>query len=259
MVKVCVLRAPGTNCDAEAKEAVEHFKVKAEVVHVNELIKKEKKLSDYDALVIPGGFSFGDHVRAGALLGGILREKFRSEIEKFNEEEKPILGICNGFQILAECGIFENTALLPNSSARFEDRWVYLKKGRSRCIFTKEIPPLTRMPVAHGEGRFTAGEKAIEKIKKENLIAFSYAREDGRTADGEYPLNPNGSADDMAGITNPKGNVLGLMPHPERAFFKFMYPDWTREKAKNNGGSKTPELCGDGYYIFKSMTEYIKK
>jgi len=252
MSSVCILRAPGTNCDAETKEAVEHFRVKADIVHINELIKKEKKLSGYSALVVPGGFSFGDHVRAGALLGGILREKFASELSKFNEEEKPILGICNGFQILAECGIFESTALLPNSSARFEDRWVHLKKSKSRCIFTKEMPSLARMPIAHGEGRFTADGKTIKKIKKQNLIAFRYASEDGKNANGKYPLNPNGSIEDIAGMTNSKGNVLGLMPHPERAFFKFMYPDWTRRKS--NGA----ERHGNGYFIFKNMIEHIK-
>lgn len=248
MSKVCILRAPGTNCDAETKEAVEHFKVKADIVHISELIKKEKRLGSYDALVIPGGFSFGDYVRAGALLGGILREKFASELSKFNEEGKPILGICNGFQILVECGIFKNTALLPNSSARFEDRWVYLQKSKSNCIFTKEMPLLTRMPIAHGEGRFTAGRELLEKIK----TAFHYADEKGGKADGEYPLNPNGSIEDIAGITNSRGNVLGLMPHPERAFFRFMYPDWTRRKS--NGS----EAYGDGYFVFKNMIEHIK-
>ena len=248
MPKVCIIRAPGTNCDAETKLSVEHFKVKAEIVHVKKLIEREKKLADYDALIIPGGFSFGDRVRAGAILGSILRERFYRELEIFNEQGKPILGICNGFQVLIEAKLIKNAALLPNKSSRFECRWVYLKKASDKSFFLKDMPTLIRLPIAHGEGRFFAEERKIKELEEKKQVSFYYARENGEKAGMLYPYNPNGSLNDIAGLINEKGNILALMPHPERAFFSYTCINYHREKNKK---------YGHGYYIFRNLVNEI--
>lgn len=259
-MKICILRAAGTNCDLETKYALEHFKCLAEIVHINQFMKGRKSLLSYDGLVIPGGFSFGDHIRSGAILGKIVGEKF-GELKKFVEDERPILGVCNGFQVLVEAGLlpgFEGisrqpeVALTKNNSSKYEDRWVYLKRSRSRCIFTKGIKKLLRMPVAHSEGKFTPPPKKeyLKKLKENDQIVFCYAKQNGELAKGSYPENPNGSISDIAGICNPSGTIFGLMPHPERAFHRITYPDWTRDDLKGEG---------DGYPIFKNMADYVRK
>lgn len=264
MTTFCVLRAPGTNCDIETKYSLEHFGCDAEIVHVNRFLEGKKDLSDYSGLVIPGGFSFGDHIRSGAILGKIVAKKLGSVITKMAGDGKPILGICNGFQVLIESGILpgfnegalkSQAALGTNTSSKFEDRWTYLRnENKGNCIFTKGVRKLTRMPVAHGEGKFILpreeGAKYLNYLEEHDQIAFCYATEVGELANGVYPVNPNGSLADIAGICDPSGIVMGMMPHPERAFHRITYPDWTR----SNG-----EDTGDGYGIFKNMVEHAKK
>ncbi|HDY73678.1 MAG TPA: phosphoribosylformylglycinamidine synthase I [Euryarchaeota archaeon] len=253
--KVCIIRAPGTNCDRETAMCVESQGLEAEVVHVKRLMDGEIRFSDYDGLIIPGGFSFGDHVRAGALLGKILKERFGDELAQFSSDGKPILGICNGFQVLVECGLLPGntaqSALTTNLSSRFECRWVDLSVETSRCIFTDGLSGSIRLPVAHGEGRFlvTAGE--LKELTNTGQVVFKYAQKNGGSAGGSYPENPNGSIDDIAGICNKEGNVFGLMPHPERAFYRFLHPRWTK--------SDESESFGDGYKIFNNMAEYIMR
>lgn len=263
-IRFCIIRAPGTNCDIETQYAVEYFGAKAEVVHINQLLDKEKDLASYHGLVIPGGFSFGDHIRSGAILGKTLQYKFGGLLRDFADEGKPILGICNGFQVLIESGLLpgsENNgevlkaALGTNVSSKFEDRWVYLRKiDESRCIFTSNSGGLVRMPVAHGEGKLILPpdeeERLLNELKEKGQIVYKYATDDGSLALGSYPENPNGSIADIAGICNPSGSVFGLMPHPERAFQRITYPDWTRTGL---------EEVGDGFSIFKNMVDYVAK
>lgn len=264
MTTFCILRAPGTNCDIETKHALEHFGCRAEIVHVNQFLRGKKDILAYSGLVIPGGFSYGDHIRSGAIMGKIVGKKLGTKITKMADEGKPILGICNGFQVLVESGILpgfngselkSQAALGTNTSSKFEDRWVYLKhENRSNCIFTKGIKKLTRMPVAHAEGKLILPldreTEYLNYLEKHDQIAFCYATDKGELAKGKYPANPNGSIADIAGICNPSGVVMGMMPHPERAFLSVTYPDWTRTGA---------EGFGDGYAIFKNMADYAKK
>jgi phosphoribosylformylglycinamidine synthase len=251
--KVCVIRAPGTNCDIETAWSINKVGIKAEVVHIKKFMEDKTFFSSYGGLIIPGGFSFGDHVRAGALLGKMLKERFRNVLLDFSNEGKPILGICNGFQVLVECGLLPGGkiegALTTNLSSRFECRWVNLKIESDHCVFTKGMEGLITLPVAHGEGRFLVDNPSFEHLKEKRQIVMRYALDDGKPALGRYPDNPNGSIDDIAGVCNERGNVLGLMPHPERAFNRFTHPNWTRDKGIKEG---------DGFKIFKNMAEHVK-
>lgn len=244
--KVIVLRAAGTNCDCETAFAFQYVGAKAERVHINELRRGSKKLSDYDILALPGGFSYGDDIASGKILANELRFKLQDEVSSFIESGKLIIGICNGFQVLVKAGILPGilsgkiqATLMLNDSGKYEDRWVYLKK-KGRCIWTKNLPEAIYLPVAHGEGKFLPADKNILNTLWHNgQIALQY-----------YLSNPNGSVDNIAGICDPTGRVFGLMPHPERHLFSTQHPRWTR------GASKK---AGDGVAIFENGVRYARK
>jgi len=264
-IRVCILRVGGTNCDSETKRAFDDLGVRADVVHLNELVKGENLL-DYSALVIPGGFSHGDYVRAGAILAKEILVKLGESLKRFVREERPILGICNGFQVLVETGLlpgfegfgeYPEAALATNNPVGYRCAWVYIKHENSgRCVFTRKIPKggVLRMPVAHAEGRFVfSKEREREYLKKlydNDQLVFRYCDETGRYAEGEYPANPNGAFHDIAGICDPTGMILGLMPHPERAYYGWQLPDWTR--------GESVLKYGDGRLIFESVVEYLE-
>jgi len=263
-INVCIMRVAGTNCDAETKRAFEDMGVKAKVVHSNEIVKKGNLL-DYNALVFPGGFSHGDYVRAGAIWAKEALVKLGKNLKRFVEEERPVLGICNGFQVLVESGLlpgFEGisgspeAALATNIPIGYHCSWVYLRHENSgKCIFTQKIPKgkVLRIPVAHAEGRFIFQKenerRCLERLYNNDQLVFRYCNEKGEFAEGQYPTNPNGSFHDIAGICNPAGTVFGLMPHPERAYYGWQLPDWTR--------MENPSRYGDGRLIFEFMVEYL--
>lgn len=264
-VRVCVMRVGGTNCDAETKRALDEVGVKAEIVHLNDLVKNANLL-DYNALVFPGGFSYGDYVRAGAILAKGTLAKLGSELKTFVDEGRPLLGICNGFQVLVEAGLlpafkgvseYPEATLATNIPIGYNCRWVYVKHENSgRCLFTQKIPKGTvlRIPVAHGEGRFLLSKEKehryLEKLYDNDQLVFRYCNQIGTYAEGEYPVNPNGAFHDIAGICDPTGTIFGLMPHPERAFYGWQLPDWTKTE-------NMPQY-GDGRLVFESMVEYLK-
>lgn len=256
--RACVLRVGGTNCDLEVKVALEELGLQTEILHMNQL--KKRRLSDYHMLVFPGGFSYGDYVRAGAIWGRQVITKFRRDLEAFVNEEKLVMGICNGFQVLVEAGLLPGNGvsgvptatLANNSSAKYECRWIRLRVDGKRTPFTKimKVGEVVRIPIGHGEGRFLLpSEGALKELIKEGQVVFRYALPDGKPAEGAYPHNPNGAVYDIAGICNKKGNVMGMMPHPERAFFGWQTPVW---------GAEPPEH-GDGRKIFEGAVEYLKR
>lgn len=260
-IRICVMRVGGTNRDIDVAKALETFGINVEVLHLNDILRR-RNLITYQGLVFPGGFAYGDYVRAGAIWGKRMLAFMKEDLSRFVESKKPILGICNGFQVLVETGLLPGynllseepeAALAPNASSRFECRWVYLRKNPdSNCIFTKSLSDIVRFPVAHGEGRFIAsGPEILNRIKEGNQIALQYVMKNGNASKSSYPSNPNGSVLDIAGICDPSGTVFGLMPHPEDAFFGYQTPEWTRERKLNPNG--------DGYGIFKSMIDYIEK
>jgi phosphoribosylformylglycinamidine synthase I len=266
-IRVCILRVAGTNCDKETKTALQDVGMSAEVVHFRQL-STDQNLMEYNMLVVPGGFSHGDYVRAGAIWGKKLMATMGKDIRRFMDEGRPILGICNGFQVLVEAGLlpqsqgvsrFPEAALASNSPSGYNCRWIYLRlETSSTCIFTKRILKRTlRIPVAHAEGRFLFEgkntDKQLEELINNRQLVFRYCHEDGEFAEGNFPVNPNGSLYDIAGICSPSGTVFGLMPHPERAYFGWQSPNWTMETEKE------PPPYGDGKLLFESAAEYLEK
>ncbi len=261
-VKVIVLRTAGTNCDKETVFAFQDCGADVDLVHINKLFSKECKLDNYHILAIPGGFSYGDDIAAGRILANELRIKLKEDLEKFVRNGKLIIGICNGFQILVKAGILpgnisskvskdssQQVTLMTNDSGKFEDRWTFLQV-EGNCAWTKDMQTMVYFPVAHGEGKFVCKDKKILKqVQNNRQVVFRYCAQDGKKA--IYPDNPNGSQDDIAGITDPTGRVLGLMPHPERHFFFTQHPFWTRLKAKSR--------YGDGARVFQNGVNYIKE
>lgn len=259
--KVIVLRTAGTNCDKETHYAFGLVGSDAELVHINEIVNKKKKISSYQILVLPGGFTYGDDLGAGKILANELRFKLKKELEKFIKDGKLIIGICNGFQILVKCGLLpgftkfkQEASLILNDSAKFEDRWTYLKvtsrKSQvTKCIWVENLPKIIYLPVAHGEGKFVVNDEALlERIRQNNQIVFQYCNKEGELSG--YPDNPNGSIDNIAGICDETGRILGLMPHPERHMFFYQHPHWTRLSKKDEG---------DGLAIFRNGVEYAKR
>lgn len=220
---ILILHASGTNRDAEAARACELAGGAPEIVHINQLRARERRFGDYDILLLPGGFSYGDALGAGARLALDMHVFFDDQLHAFVESGKPVLGICNGFQVLVKSGLLpgdvtpRQATLTENASGHFECRWVHLAVNRqARAGWLGAIDELIFCPVAHGEGNFQVQDSAtLTQIEADNLVAFRYVDENGNPVDGRYPLNPNGSVADIAGICNTRGNVVGLMPHPE--------------------------------------------
>jgi len=226
-----VLRAAGTNCDRETVRALELAGARVESIHVNRLAADPGRLRETDLLAIPGGFTFGDDIASGAVLAHILERRLRPALDRFVEEGKLLIGICNGFQILVRLGMLPGgsgrAALLPNHSGRFEDRWVKLRAGERSTPWAEAGSELF-VPIAHAEGRFEWFPERAGDPFPEGQIAFRYT---GAAAGPvRYPENPNGSHDAIAGVTNAAGNVLGLMPHPERFLVPEHHPAWMRHR-----------------------------
>jgi phosphoribosylformylglycinamidine synthase subunit PurQ / glutaminase len=241
--KALIMSGYGINSEMETQEALARAGMGSDVVHINDLIAGEKSMADYRLLVFPGGFSYGDDTGAGNAYANRVRNNLWDELQEFMDGDNLVLGICNGFQILANLGLvpaFDRTyareiALMPNRGGRLECRFVTLKPANGN-LWTKGIERMF-CPVSHGEGNFSCSKETLKKIKDKKMVAFTYCREDLSPAAGEYPYNPNGSVEDIAGITSANGRVLGLMPHPERAMeFTNLY-DWPllKEQARREG------------------------
>lgn len=212
--RALVLRAPGTNCDRETVHALTIAGGDAEAVHMERLLAGGVSIDDYRLIVLPGGFAFGDHLGAGALWANGLAA-LGEPLHRFVESGRPVLGICNGFQALTRLGLLTGGALAANASGHYECRWVWLEKPAN--VTTPFLDGIERMslPVGHGEGRFVAeSEERLAEMQASGEVALVYRDAQGRP--GGYPVNPNGSQGAVAGLTNRAGNVLGLMPHPDR-------------------------------------------
>jgi len=259
-INAIVLRAAGINCDQETEYALQLAGANAQRLHINRLIEDKSLLDKFHILVFPGGFSYGDDVAAGKILANQVIHHLADPIRKFIEDGKLVLGICNGFQVLAKMGILpgddlptpthqKDVTITYNDSNKFEDRWVYLAPLTNKCVF---IDPNRQiyLPIAHGEGKVvTKDVETLQQLIDDDRIAFKYVDENGN--EGPYPINPNGSTASIAGFTDKTGRVLGLMPHPERHIHPTHHPRWTRI----NNNEKNP----DGMTIFNNAVKYIQQ
>src|SRR4051794_24721224 len=236
-----ILRTAGTNCDGETAYGFELAGAETEPVHINRLIVRPDLLDGYQILAIPGGFSYGDDIAAGRILASQVAHHLSDALNAFVDAGRPIIGICNGFQVLVKTHLLpgptdpavgapasaragQTCTLTHNDCGRFVDRWVRLAVRPSPCVWTRDLqagageaPPVVELPIAHGEGKFVPGDETIRRALWDNgQVALTYARADGSPAGGQFPDNPNGSTDDVAGVCDRTGLVFGLMPHPER-------------------------------------------
>lgn len=272
-VSVLILRAAGINCDEETAHA---FRLagaeRVDPVHINAFIQGRRRLSEYDVLVLSGGFSYGDDLSGGKVLANEMQCKLMEDVETFIGAGKLILGICNGFQVLVKMGLLPQTepggrrqeaTVFYNDSGKFECRWVYLRRNPdSPCVFTRDMPETIYIPVANGEGKvMLASEDVRARLGPGGHVALQYVNppwvDDGEaagetsgeaTAETAYPWSPNGSVDAIAGICDATGRIFGLMPHPERFTHPTHHPRWTRE------GCREP----DGLHIFRNAVNYVR-
>jgi phosphoribosylformylglycinamidine synthase subunit PurQ / glutaminase len=273
-VKALVPTGYGLNCDYETLFCLRLAGAEAEPVHINEIITaagtgKGQTLERYDILVLGGGFSWADDHGAGVLMASKLKHHLGHDINRFIEDGKLIMGICNGFQVLVNLGLLpafdrnytaRQVALIGNDSGNFVDTWVRLNVEReSPCVYTTGISEI-ELPVRHGEGKFYATNDVVDRLEANKQVVLRYADQEGMPADGRRPANPNGSIRDIAGICDPTGRIFGLMPHPE-AFNHFTnHPRWTRikESDKRRGKTDRPDE-GHGVAIFRNAVHYVMK
>jgi phosphoribosylformylglycinamidine synthase len=266
--RVLILRAPGTNCDGETAHAFECAGGVPVRLHVNRLLETPALLDDFQILCVPGGFSYGDDIAAGRILGNQIRHHLADCLQAFKASGKLILGICNGFQILLKSGVllpldsdFAAPATLAwNQSGKFEDRWVPLTVASPKSIFFSGISTMY-LPVAHAEGKFVPRDSAaLERLEAGGQVVLRYGN--GKPTGGPqagsgssmaaavaYPDNPNGSAADIAGVCDETGRVCGLMPHPERHIDPTQHPRWTRGPLA---------AAGDGLRVFRNAVDYFR-
>ncbi len=257
--RILVLRAAGTNCDRETAFAFEQAGAQAHAIHVNRLFERPDHLREVHGLVIPGGFSHGDDLGAGTVFGTRIRARLIEAIRSLVDRGGVVLGICNGFQVLAKTGLVpgfdgsveRTVTLAQNTSGRYEDRWVRLEVTTDRSVFLRP-GEVYEVPVAHAEGRLLPLDDEVRRrLHRDGQVALRYVGPDGGHP-APYPWNPNGAVDDVAGITDPSGRVLGLMPHPERHQFPWQSPRFHRDG--RDAGARVP----DGLRIFLNAVEHLK-
>ncbi len=267
---IALLSIEGTNCDDELRAALANLGARPEIVHLKQFEGRDvaredrRRLADYQLLFVPGGFSAGDYVRAGAIFGARVRASIGPDLEEFVRGGSIVGGICNGFQVLTEIGLLPGrpggrlgppeAALMTNDSGHYECRPTFVAWEGGRFPALQDTPRGTRFlfPSGHAEGKLVLGGDAAARrseLLRDGQILFRWVAPDGGPA--TYPWNPNGSEGNIAGLTNPEGNVFGLMPHPERYFFRAQAPDWTREGAC--------EGFGDGHRFLDAILTYAEQ
>lgn len=252
--KVCILKADGINCDEELFFAFEKYGGDPQYVHINELRAKSIRLKAFQILAIPGGFSYGDDVVSGKILATELVSFLKDQIQQFIDKKGLVIGICNGFQVLVRTGLLPfnhlgqmDATLTQNESGHFECRFVKIKLENSNAVFLKPYEnQIIDIAVNHGEGRFYALAKDLEKIENQDLVFCRYVNGTGEPTQ-EYPANPNGALNAIAGVTDPTGRILGLMPHPEKIVEITQHPNWRRGNVEAKGG-----------IIFQNMVKFAK-
>jgi phosphoribosylformylglycinamidine synthase len=265
--RAIVITGNGTNCEREAAQACRLGGFDAFIVHISQILSGDVKLDNFHFLNLTGGFLDGDDlgsamVQANRLKYAVIENdggRVSEQLDRFIESGKPVLGVCNGFQLMVKMGLLPGidgsrrrvATLTFNDSGRFEDRWVNLRMDPSSpCIFTRGLEETT-LPVRHGEGKFVVGNsEVLEDMRSKNLLTVRYVDPSSGKPTMEYPLNPNGSTDSIAGICSPSGLLFGLMPHPEGFLHRVNHPRWTREALSDEGA---------GIIFFRNACEYLRE
>jgi len=270
--RVLVITGDGLNCEQETARAFVLAGGEPELVHISDMLRGERRLGEFQILALIGGFSNGDHLGAGTVQASRFRHRLRRDLEAFVRAGGPVIGICNGFQTLVKMGLLpgvardsggglhpvlweRNATIMANDSGRFEDRWVHLAvEPASPCVWTAGLRALF-LPVRHGEGKFFAPDRELlEHLSASGQVVLRYCDPEGAPTQ-EYPWNPNGSLGAIAGVCDPAGTVLGLMPHPEAYLSPYNHPAWTRETAL---GRVLPAE-GQGVALFRNAVRYVRE
>jgi phosphoribosylformylglycinamidine synthase len=252
--QVLVLRSAGSNCDEELVHAFGLAGADVDLIHINRIIESPSDLERYQILGIPGGFTYGDDVAAGLVLANELRHRLGDALRSFFSKDRLGIGVCNGFQVLVKTGLLpgndgdeRSATLTDNESGKFEGRWVWLQPASSVCPWTVGLKPPVYFPVAHAEGKFiTRSAEDLAALNRADQVVFRYSLKGGGKP--SYPADPNGSQDHIAGVCDPTGRILGMMPHPERHVDGTQHPNWTRDGIK-------PE--GDGLQLFRNAVNSV--
>ncbi len=261
--KILIITGYGLNCEAESKHAWTLAGAAPELLHLNDLLAQPARLHDYAGLMFIGGFSYGDHMGSGLAFGARVRHHLRDDLAKFIGEGKLILGVCNGFQIMTKLGLLpgldndyftQQVALMHNDCGAFQNFWVTLRfEDKSPCVFTRGLG-LMPLPIRHGEGKvFTLDRELLARLEQLGCAACRYADPATGAATDQFPLNPNGSLNAIAGLCDPTGRVFGLMPHPEAYLFPENHPQWDLQKLRGELPAQ-----GAGLKIFQNAVAFLK-
>ena len=261
-VRVLVLTGLGLNCEDETAQGFRMCGAQAELVHLSDMLAGERgKLADRHILAMVGGFAFGDHIAAGVVYANRLRYRLLDELLRFIHDGGLVLGICNGFQTMVKLGLLpgfdgdygtQRATLTANDRLGYRDAWVTVKADpASPCVWTRGFDTMD-LPARHGEGKFIAQDEALQaRLRYEHLVAVRYV-DDAGVQTQQWPDNPNGSPDAVAGICDPTGRVFGLMPHPDAFLYGFHHPHWSRKKLEG-----TLEERGDGLRLFQNGVDHV--
>ncbi len=262
-VPVLIITGYGLNCEAESKYAWELAGARPELVHFSDLIARPSRIQDFAALMFIGGFAYGDHMTSGHVFAFRVKHHMSAELEKFIGGGKLILGVCNGFQIMVKLGLLpgldrdyftQKLSLVQNECGRFQDFWVPLRfESTSPCVFTRGLSFMP-LPIRHGEGKlFTLDKDLLKRIEALGCIPCRYADPATGEATQEFPYNPNGSLNAIAGLCDPSGRIFGLMPHPEAYLYPENHPQWDLQKRRG----MLPK-DGLGLQLFRNGVEHLK-